>query len=179
MVWSARMRRSQIIRATLTTIARPMKNQRCQPDACARMLKAAPVFSRDTMSRIGSSAMLSCSFTVLITSALVAWSTITTRNDSHSQLLPPRVGVNQTFAKGLVICSPSRKAAHFARTFHIGHATATQLWVARVVSHIFTLVPAAHALGRGRRLHHDPHRVRLALFSRSRIGRTIACRVHA
>ena len=99
------MRRSQSISTRLTTSASPMKNQRCQPDACARMLNAAPVFSRYTMSRIGSSAMLSCVFTVPMTSALVAWSSSTTKNDSHSQLLAPRVGVNQTFDSGLLLMS--------------------------------------------------------------------------
>jgi hypothetical protein len=64
------------------------------------MLNAAPVFSRYTMSRIGSSAIASCAFTMPMTSAFVTWSRMTTKNDSHSQLLAPRVGVNQTFDNG-------------------------------------------------------------------------------
>ena len=74
-----------------------------------RMLKAAPVFSRYTMSRIGSSAMLSCSFTVPITSALVAWSRITTKNDSHSQLLRAARRREPDFRQGIGSCAPPLK----------------------------------------------------------------------
>ena len=45
---------------------------------------------------------MSCTFTVPMTRALVVWSSSTTKNDSHSQLLAPRVGVNQTFESGLL-----------------------------------------------------------------------------
>ncbi len=66
------MRRSQTMSAMLTPSASATKNQRCHPPACASMLNAAPVFSRYTMSSIGSSSIVSLNRTVLITSAFVA-----------------------------------------------------------------------------------------------------------
>src|SRR5688500_15064539 len=45
--------------------------------------------------------MLLFVLTAPTTSAFVAWSRITTKNDSHNQLLAPRVGVNQTFDNAL------------------------------------------------------------------------------
>src|SRR5687768_4990041 len=106
-----------------------------------------------------------------MTSALVAWSRITTKKDSHSQLLPPRVGVNQTFAKGLVIASTSSKAPRFAGPVYVGHAAAAKFRMVRVLPHIRTLVPAAHAFRGCRRLHRDPGRIAFALHRRNRIGR--------
>ncbi len=47
-------RTSQAVIATLTPRARAMNSQRCQPEAPARKLKAAPTLCSRVMSRIGS-----------------------------------------------------------------------------------------------------------------------------
>ena len=48
------MRQSQATMAMLTATARPMNSHRCQPEAVARKLNAAPTLCIRVMSRIGS-----------------------------------------------------------------------------------------------------------------------------
>jgi hypothetical protein len=54
---AARQSHNQVMIAELTTTASPMNSQRCQPDADARKLNAAPTLCIRVMSRTGSTLM--------------------------------------------------------------------------------------------------------------------------
>jgi hypothetical protein len=79
-------RHNQTTSATLTTIPSVMKNPRCQPEALASRLNAAPVLcSSVKFSTDGSTTTLSYNSRNRVTRNLVAWSNTTTNSDSHSQ----------------------------------------------------------------------------------------------
>src|SRR5262245_21279635 len=114
-----------------------------------------------------------------MTSALVVWSSSTTKNDSHSQLLAPRVGVNQTFESGLLPMALSDVASLLARSVEVRDAAAAQLGMLRIAADVLALVPAAHALVRGRRTSNDPGEVLVPLLRRSSCRRATVSGVHA
>ena len=78
-------RQSHAISAAHTTKPSAMKNPRCQPDASARMLNAAPVLCSSVKSSTGSTSTRSYSSRKRVTRNFVAWSSTTTNSDSHSQ----------------------------------------------------------------------------------------------
>src|SRR6185436_7230543 len=118
-----------------------------------------------------------------MTSALVVWSNSTTKNDSHSQLLAPRVGVNQTFESGLLPMSLCRSllnvAALLAGPGDVRDTATAQLRMLGAAADIFPLVPAAHALLRRARPRDDPREVLVPLLRRRRFSRTAVRPMHA
>src|SRR5690606_39791123 len=106
---------------------------------------------------------------------------ITTKNDSHNQLLAPRVGVNHTRAMGFefIALACSRPPSLLARSGHVRDAASTDVRVLGIPPHIRTLVPAAHALRSFRRTRDDPGSILLALFGRYCTARTIRRRMNA
>src|SRR5664280_1290309 len=67
------------------TAPRPMKNQRCQPEALARNEKAAPVLWAWTMSSTRLTVCVSPSAKLWLTTALVSWSIRITASAIASQ----------------------------------------------------------------------------------------------
>ena len=77
-------RQIQTTSTTLTTRPSAMKNRRCQPEAPASMLKAAPVLCSSVKSSTGRTSTRSKSSKNRVTRNLVAWSSPITASDSHS-----------------------------------------------------------------------------------------------
>src|SRR5688572_22550618 len=124
-------RRSQTI--TTDTIAETvMKNQRCQPPASARKLKAAPVLYTRTRLKKDVTVITSPGVNARVTHALVARSAATIVALSASQRIQEREG--------------SGMAALFSRPFEVGSAAPADGCVPLHRTHVRTVVPAAFAL---------------------------------
>src|SRR5450631_2751576 len=124
--------------ATITvaiTIVSPVKNQRCQPPAFARKLKAAPVLCMRTMLKKGVTSRTSPGVKAALTHALVARSRTTTAALTASQ----RVQAGR--ASGM--------PPLLARALEIRHAARADRRVPLVASDIGAVVPASFALGVG------------------------------
>src|SRR5882762_11537742 len=77
---------SQIVMPVLTTTAGPMNTQRCQPEAEARKLKAAPTLCMQVTSRTGRIRTNSNSRKCPSIYALLTWSASTTNADNSSHV---------------------------------------------------------------------------------------------
>ena len=78
---------------TAATVPRPVKNQRCQPDASAKNENAAPLLCARTMLKKSVTGRLSPSCMLPMMSTLVNWSASTIKSAMASQCsnrMPPR-----------------------------------------------------------------------------------------
>ena len=105
------MRRSHTISTTLTISASPMKNQRCQPPASCSRLKAAPSFSQ--VHDVENRQQRNTGLPLDGDRPPAPWwpgPAARRKTTTTSQLLAPRVGVNQTFDEAdcahATACSP-------------------------------------------------------------------------
>src|ERR1700752_2866546 len=119
--------------ATATTV----KNQRCQPPATARKLKAAPGLCISTRLRKGRTSRTSPGVNARLTHALVARSAAATAADSRSQRAPP--------------LEDSRMGPRFPRAVEVGDAARADAGMLRIRAHVGAVMPAALALGVGAR----------------------------
>src|SRR5258706_4418194 len=124
-------RRSITTRTTEITIATTVKNQRCQPPAPARKLKAAPVLWVRIRLKKGAERTTSPFESAPLTHALVARSSTTTAALTASQRAQPG--------------APSRMRAPFALALEVLHAAPAKGRVARIRSHVGPVVPAPFA----------------------------------
>src|SRR5262245_10327789 len=105
-----------------------VKNQRCQPEAPARKLKAAPVLCTSTRLKNGRTSRTSPYWNAELTHALVARSsaiTATERTSHRAQRPLPALGMH----------------ALLARAFQVPRATAADRGVLRVGAHVRTPMP--------------------------------------
>src|SRR4051812_18229918 len=114
-------------------IVMAVKNQRCQPEAPARKLKAAPVLCTSTRLKNGSTGRTSPYWNAPLIHALVARSTATTATETRSQRA-------QRASVGL------RMRALFSRALEVGHAARADRGVPAVGAHVLAPMPAALAL---------------------------------
>src|SRR5690625_1110691 len=83
---------------TLANKAMTAKNQRCQPPASAKKLKAAPELYAKVILKNGSTSTRSYRCKACSTATLLHWSATTTTSDNHSQASwhhckRPRLGI--------------------------------------------------------------------------------------
>lgn len=126
-------RRNQTTRTKLILMLMEVNNQRCQPPASARKLKAAPGLWARIRSKNGHAKNRSPSIKLLMIKCLSIWSVISSSKPSH----PQRCRADSC-SKSLA----SGKVPHLTCTDHIFYTTPTQVFMITNSAHVFAVVPA-------------------------------------